>query len=438
MSPPIDSLPTELLVIAFHMAIKSPFHPNPISLDFLLPLRLSHVSKRFRALIIHTPSLWTTIFVDLTKSSRLQFLSNLYLERSFPLPFDLEIRAYGKPGAHIDGVLDIFTRQIDRCHSLSVHTHDGEHFMQIASSFLQFPAPSLQYLEFRVFRIITSIHLQELFKGIAPSLMRIRLQGLILEGWDPSILSNLSTLEIGGWLHQASCEEWRNILTNSTSLENLILRSVPSRFFVNTPPPIPIPSLRSLTLTSSFNYTPVFQIISVLSTPSLESLVLIQGHPAWENTGWSEFICQAARHRAEFPLYSKLRSLALSGVPLGRVGRAFIGAFPGITHLSVACIDVKPILHTLVPSREAKSWNSKSLGLYDEDDVPWPALGHLTLDSLDVPTRELHQVLRTRIEYGCPISEVFVRVDRKLDEYPEALRWDGMGGTLIREIVEVR
>ncbi|KDQ59706.1 hypothetical protein JAAARDRAFT_33279 [Jaapia argillacea MUCL 33604] len=434
MGPPIDFLPTELLVIAFRMAIKSPSHPSPISLDFLLPLRLSHVSKRFRALLIHTPSLWTNIFVDLATSSRLQFISNLYLERSFPLPFDLEICAYGKPGAHMDGVLDIFTRQIDRCRSLSVHAQQREHFMQIASSFLKIPAPSLQYLDFHVFRIITPVHLQELFGGIAPSLMRIRLQGVILEGWDSSILSNLSTLELGGWLRRASCVEWRNIFTNSTSLENLILRCVPSGFFVNTPPPIPIPSLRSLTLISSFNYKRMFQIISVFSTPFLESLVLIQGHHTWEKTGWSEFICQAASHRAESPLYSKLRSLVLSGVPLVSVGRAFIGAIPGITHLSVTCPDVMPVLDMLVPSHKPKSSNSKSLGFNDEDDVPWPDLRHLTFDSLDVPACELHQVLRTRIEYGCPVSEVFVRVDQKPDEIPEVLGWDGMGRTVVRKI----
>ncbi|KDQ59775.1 hypothetical protein JAAARDRAFT_33343 [Jaapia argillacea MUCL 33604] len=104
--------------------------------------------------------------------------------------------------------------------------------------------------------------------------IRLCLPGSILIGGYSSILSNLSKLELETMFCRASCEEWRNIFTNSTSLENPILRSLPFPFFgiTITPPPISAPSLPSLTLISSFNYRPIFhQLISVSLTPSLDS-----------------------------------------------------------------------------------------------------------------------------------------------------------------------
>ncbi|KDQ59715.1 hypothetical protein JAAARDRAFT_630109 [Jaapia argillacea MUCL 33604] len=431
MRSSIESLPNELLLSVFRMATMPPFHPRPYPRDFLLPYCLSHVSKRFRALTIGTPSLWTLVFVELkTPLPRLRFLTNLFLKRSRPLPFHLEIRADGESGA--TNVLDIFTPQFDRCRSLSIYADDVDHFTRVASSFLQIPAPSLEYLNCMVYNMTKPAHLQELFKGIAPSLIRVLLRGVVMEGWNSSTLSNLSTLDLGSWRHMDSWEGWPNIFTHTTSLENLRLRSIPYRFFETTPPSIPIPSLRSLALFSLLNDQPIFRMLSVFSTPSLESLALIQIHPSFAGTGWAEFICQAASHRAGSPLYPNLRSLVLSGVPLGAVGRAFIGAFPGITHLSVECPDVMPILDMLVPSHKPQSSESKSFG--SEEELPWPALRHLTLNSFDVPACELHQVIRTRIEYGRPISEVYVRGDRKRNEIPEALRWDGMGGTVVRKI----
>ncbi|KDQ59711.1 hypothetical protein JAAARDRAFT_629956 [Jaapia argillacea MUCL 33604] len=67
-----------------------PFRNDFTPFDLLYPVRLSHVSRRFRALAIQTYLIWTTFLVQVP-ACRLLRLSDLYLERLLPLPFHLVV-----------------------------------------------------------------------------------------------------------------------------------------------------------------------------------------------------------------------------------------------------------------------------------------------------------------------------------------------------------
>ncbi|KAJ6496296.1 hypothetical protein C8R45DRAFT_823452, partial [Mycena sanguinolenta] len=75
---PVERPPDEVLALIFKAAADSPLTRG----DASVPLTISHVSQRWRAVALASPEIWTTIRV----SGRHHLSSvSLFLERSAPL-----------------------------------------------------------------------------------------------------------------------------------------------------------------------------------------------------------------------------------------------------------------------------------------------------------------------------------------------------------------
>ncbi|KAI6130648.1 hypothetical protein EDD16DRAFT_1891673 [Pisolithus croceorrhizus] len=117
----IDCLPSNLLAETF-LYIKDEWHI------------LVSVSRRWRAVIIDTPGIWSEINLDLYRSAPTRL--SLHLERSRQIPLTVVLGSY-----HRD-LLDIVMLHANRFHTLRI---DG-HASQILSRICRARLPSLQYL----------------------------------------------------------------------------------------------------------------------------------------------------------------------------------------------------------------------------------------------------------------------------------------------------
>ncbi|KIM71325.1 hypothetical protein PILCRDRAFT_17171 [Piloderma croceum F 1598] len=203
----LSALPTEILAILFKLAAE----PG-VSI-----LYLSHVSHRFRALAVHTPSLWVNICIS-KWGIRSKELLALYLTRSQELPLNIALSFSSKQSHYYDdeesddgwgsndddgeylvvfrALLKALIPHVPRWRRLSIHLSTAKITFGTAMRFLEtIQAPCLESFEIDHTRSRSySPDFAPLKRG-APSLSSVTLHGIgMCVGYPP--LKSVKCLDI--------------------------------------------------------------------------------------------------------------------------------------------------------------------------------------------------------------------------------------------------
>ncbi|KAK1229663.1 hypothetical protein PQX77_007225 [Marasmius sp. AFHP31] len=148
--PPISTLPNEILLQIFSSGIDDETEDmiehsgHPLDLEPLgFLLTVSCVCRSWKALALSSPALWTTIFV----CSQHKGYSQLFLERSYPLPISIFIIDSFRPAE----VAAMTVPHFSRARSLSIRLYSVEEAIVYSKAFFELPTPNLKRFSF-VFR----------------------------------------------------------------------------------------------------------------------------------------------------------------------------------------------------------------------------------------------------------------------------------------------
>ncbi|KDQ63913.1 hypothetical protein JAAARDRAFT_187313 [Jaapia argillacea MUCL 33604] len=397
---PIEKLPPELLIAIFTIAVSTAAKRR----DFRRAIYISHISRRWREVAIHTPELWMNISLNVCSRKRFA-LGRLYLDRSLPHPVDVFIsanrRVYPKASASVFAeVVDLLLRHFHRCHSLHITALDMNDLVEITnfgSSMVVTPLLEMLEVTFQG-HILRSLPLPISFRGGTPSLRHIRLDHVLLH-WQSPLLANLTTLEIGRIAprHRPKYEELRDFFTKASSLRTLIVQSELLRY--SSDPHIPVNSLRSLELAGIYNES-TLELAPQIYTPYLVSLA-ISINPACpqEIDAWYLFANLVRDGPTRYP---SLISLSLRDVPTDVLDTNFADAFPTVTQLNITTSDDLDLVALLF---------AESVGPLITDDPQaclWPVLQKFRIDG-QVHAAALMLTTDRRTNLGYPLPHLYVQ-----------------------------
>ncbi|KAK7062325.1 F-box domain-containing protein [Favolaschia claudopus] len=286
MDPPpsILSLPNELLTIIVVAGQHDcgTHTPTAHKSEWIL----SHVSRRFRNVVIGTPGLWTNIEVRFAEDSyehRFAEVLKLYLQRSNPLTMNVSVSL----GILDDGVATLaewllqVAPEINRIESLSVVLRSIQDDFSLEFAPLRhLAAPNLLNLEIINLSYIRTARCPlQLFSAGAPNLSSVRMDGFFPHPAPPWI-SSLATLKIDG---EHFLEDDDKIIylsmfqTQSLCLVNLSI----DLYKVDLPPTsVRVPSLASLAI--SIDHADddflMWQNVAFFDCPALTQLTVVGTH----------------------------------------------------------------------------------------------------------------------------------------------------------------
>lgn len=396
---PIYSLPNELWLYIVKLAQQS--SSTSLFDEETLPLEIamSHISSRWRDVVISAPTLWTHI-----GSASMQWTTKLlgmYLRRSQPCPVTVILR----PGRSVESdknKLVQLVHHVDRFEDLTLTYGAG------AESYYSQVLKSLQAPKLKALRLHWTGHPQKisLFTGGAPLLSVLYLNDCILN--ESTILSAV-TMFRQRISHAMNPLSWPvklalSQMTQLTKLEVCVddLREVG---------PFDIPSLRFLAL--DFDAYEGIQVpldMFPISSPNLESLVMIDCHGDQTMSVLNRLGASRSQR-----LYPNLHSLVLwsrsrygscacdPDIPPPNIADA-IQTFSTISHISFinVChqgLILRILLHDAVELIQPTSRST----------LPWANLQSVTVSPLHmVSCREL---FKPRKDCGYPISKLRVTKD---------------------------
>lgn len=326
---PIESIPVEILLLIFEEYCRAGGPTNSGSLPELL---LTQVCAYWRLLAVHVPTLWTTLTITPQTPSH---VVNAYLQRSQQLPLDLEI------DLRHDST-DVFKREQAlaawmavkpssarwRRLAIQIGPHDASF---ISEDLQQLGSPRLQEL-----RISSASHVSgitKVFEGGTPSLKSLRLSGMSVQHFSPS-LHQLTHLHL-----TSNCpihfSIFQPLMSKMVSLQELVLRSRVVEgwpLYPTSEDVISLPSLMVLKL--SDRRWPLFIPLLSISAPMLHTLSLydLVAHDLPETSTESQ-LCE------NFPSVQKLilkgKSSFVDDVSFAQLARIF----PAIDHLALLDVD---------------------------------------------------------------------------------------------------
>ena len=188
---PIDRLPNELLMRIFKLSVRES------------GLELGGVSRRWRDVVLHCPSLWTTIRV----TERMSLLKlKTHVTRSSESPLDIEIQLWNEP--LLNTVLGALIPCAHRWRSLVIHSVNHELLKNMLTTMKCTTYPSLTHLSIRsIWNNPPSMTLWQFYPRSCPRLEHLELEGhvefssvlevppgvtsLSLSLWDAEVLSIL-------------------------------------------------------------------------------------------------------------------------------------------------------------------------------------------------------------------------------------------------------
>lgn len=407
---PVSALPTEILVVIFgylRSHEKSPF-----------PLSTSHVIRRWRDVVIHTPSMWTNIRLgrQLPKS---EDLLSLYLCRSRDCLLDITLFFYfeagdvdwgtATPPHFIPGLL---LSEVSRWRRLVVRTRSYQTLFWTFESLRALSAPCLEYYEMDYDEDNSRGIGGPIFTGGAPALTSLTLRDISLG--NPPLIA-ITDLEIcPPQLSSCFYTEFKSLLTASSVLRRLIISDYLfiSDYDANRHEPIGIPSLLSLKISfpQLIHSLHRYHLLSLIAAPNLESLTLdhLRASQMFNFSG----VVQVFPLAIKFP---KLRVLEvdLHVVPDGRLSELCF-ALPAITHVLGGGTHLLEILDA------------------SDGKVMWPQLQSITVPVLWCSSHldTLYNVVSSRVAAGHPIARLQVP-----SQFYEMVSTDRL--TWLRERVEL-
>ncbi|KAF8264480.1 hypothetical protein EI94DRAFT_466671 [Lactarius quietus] len=271
---PISSLPPEVFTAIFSLAC----FPGTSSLGgepdhHLVPLRISHVCRRWREIALNQPLLWSHVgFSDLSPVGVTEILARA---KSVPLYLEADFRDYRRDDIRFSTFQKELQARVPRVRRLII----GAEPSQIHSTLerLVSPAPTLEYLTLssrgRRPRTIGSAHLfppDTLFDGSAPRLCRLELHNYGIN-WKSSLLKGLKYLVLDT-ISYPDLAVWLGALDEMPQLKTLTLHwtSPNAPFQLAVERTITLPSLTSLDILTFMWDCSV--ILAHLDLPALTSL----------------------------------------------------------------------------------------------------------------------------------------------------------------------
>lgn len=290
----ITQLPAEIFAHIFVLGAED---------DVRLPVVVSHVCRMWRAVALHTPSLWAHVSLD---SRRKMWTERI--QRAKAAPLDIEIRPQTQTGRKslrrnyltaraVESYMHLAAPLISRWRSLTIEfQHYAPYLWNAALS--ECCAPD-EYAEAPSLEAISLVHPQNddgkeflLFNGCAPQLRSATLQGIRLI-WLPTLFANLTTLDYThhGFTQGYDCfVELFGMLSVSSRLQDLRLSFPPSSPHAFRSQSLEIPAharihlndLRTLTLHVSADDIPsaLVELIARLRLRHVRSLSLLAPAPA--------------------------------------------------------------------------------------------------------------------------------------------------------------
>ncbi|KAK7053978.1 hypothetical protein R3P38DRAFT_1474159 [Favolaschia claudopus] len=282
-SPPtILSLPNELLTIiaAAGQHDCGTHTPTAHKSEWIL----SHVSRRFRNVVIGTPGLWTNIEVRFAENSyehRFAEVLKLHLQRSNPLNVSVSLGILDNGVATLAEWLLQVAPEINRIESLSVVLRSIQDDFSLEFAPLRhLAAPNLLNLEIINLDFVWTSRLPlQLFSAEAPNLSSVRMDGFFPHPAPPWI-SSLATLKIDG---EHFLRDDDNVIylsmfqTQPLSLVNLSI----DLYKVDLPPTsVRAPSLASLTILIDHADDDLFmwRNVAFFDCPALTQLTIVGTH----------------------------------------------------------------------------------------------------------------------------------------------------------------
>ncbi|KAF8189842.1 hypothetical protein K438DRAFT_1832174 [Mycena galopus ATCC 62051] len=373
MNPPsrfaIYSLPDELLlaiVVAGQEGRASiraaDFRPLPFYGTFKSEWTMSHISRRFRTVVVGTPVLWTLIEAVLDHSGSVEILK-LYLERSQACNVSATLRSpFMEDRGLLTKRLSQIVPHVKRLRRLTI-VLSTEFAAEVLAPFRQLEVPHLQDLE-----VINDYYLNEsstvdIFSSGAPRLSFLKMDCLRTPLPAPTWTASLTHLELWG---QGSESDDSSFLVSITAQCTCLLHlHLDIRWLSPVEaPPFHIPSLKSLHITIWNSASEDFllsEVIDLFDTPAL-----------------TEFIIDGAHGNQIFALFS-LTSLPCASFPA-------LTALSFINRPSVNCesepfeaLSFPPALFPALSSLTLVNQCFTSNFVKDILALPWPELKTLTL-----------------------------------------------------------
>lgn len=397
--------PAEIMVAIFKIVAT---YRDEQSLNYRMPITVSHVSRRWRNIALQTPLLWSTIFMDTEASLRRIF--DTYIERSRSCLLDIEMGPEWMMNYHF--FVSKILPHINRWRQLTVNFYSNRALSILIKQLADLKAPCLESIILHAEQDNTPDDDTDVavFSDGAPLLSSVRLTGLVLRSCTPP-LAHLTTLDLGWAPRPMAHESFRRVVDAAPSLKDLSLDRLAVAF--NRIQPIPIPSLRTLTLGHDWNTDPDDWSDTEISGPfiglrmpalhSLEFLHLGLGDMEDVITVWSK--SPACR---DFPALHFL-DVSSSDIPDGRA-IDFITFLPTVVHVSLPGALRGSLLHPLAHSVH--------------NDTPlWPKLDTIEINKAycEEAFLLLRAVVQNRIDKGEPIAVVKLSSSSTMSE--DAAAW---------------
>ncbi|KDR79026.1 hypothetical protein GALMADRAFT_1287252 [Galerina marginata CBS 339.88] len=359
-------MPNELLTGIFITCLQSMRPSNRVGVT-PFQVSMSHVSHRWREVVLSTPLLWNTIDFRVRPMNHVQrrILSQLHahLTRSDTCFLDVTLDFHIVD--EISPYLNLLAMHSTRWRRLSIVTR-YERVDDIRDLLCDANTPILEHLSLSLGKPQDgSLSPRKQYPGVLPSIIPhtgrslrfVRLAGLALGHLHPPS-SSVTTLHLDGWTRNyMTHEQLRKILDATTSLVNLSL----NQLYIHHPrdpleilQPVNLPNLLCLRIRGSCS--PISRLLSLMDTPNLRSLSL-QNVDTFDSD-----------------VLPSVQSLSLDGCAFDdtELGHLF-RSFPSVTFLSID--ESLPDIYVMLVSDTTTP-------------KPWPHLETISvrdLQSIDVP-----------------------------------------------------
>ncbi|KAF7364413.1 hypothetical protein MSAN_01102100 [Mycena sanguinolenta] len=360
----VETLPNELLAEILKLGADSPLPRQNLVPPF--PVAVSRVSRRWRAIMLCSPELWTTI--RLSHNSQTWIWASLCAKRSqrHPLDISISLESYIDNGygyQPLRAALAFVVPRIGRWRTFALRCWEYQIRELLVYAPLWNPSDASQLQSAHISIVDADAynwdptqHLHSLPRVFSSPSLRSFRGNMRLCPSDPTAFSNLHSLDVnfgltGQWLL------WvlgRILGAPSCSLETLVVRNFRPEVAVVPDDPLHAPQIRSLALSIHSPTSSAF-LISNISRSS----VALRGSSRM--TIKSQF-----QKNGSPPLFPHLRILRLEDVRFSRKGLAYIQSLTrNITSLELIYTEANEHL------------------LHQHDEVAWPGLRTLTVETRD-------------------------------------------------------
>ncbi|KAH7884817.1 hypothetical protein F5I97DRAFT_1506648 [Phlebopus sp. FC_14] len=452
---PVSRLPNEVLLLIFEEVVSAQNGGKPAD----RPERVvSLVSRRWRDVAIHSPSLWRRIWI---MPGFTPAILDMYKTRASSRTLDIEVRDWRekKDIQRFDAALEMMLEASTRWRSLSVfHTCETylNHLSAKLSRIRQFSV--LEHFSFRAQRPgqTCTIPFHKSNETSAPFLKFLDAENFPLSGDLHDIrsgaiqnLSRLASLTLRRYNNNTRImidpNAFRAMIGAIPNLTSLALHGQPLRFRNDSslldgvdappPPPITLPHLHTLILLPSiFKPRYLHKTLSLLSAPTLRHFELVFPDSKISGQNIVNFLffdhhpmttTTTTTKRPKFPL---VHTLVLHNVASASTAMAFVHAFPAASNVSIGGVDVGFFLPVLrAPGVVGDGYYdcssaSAPLPLHVRESSPhasWHNLRTLTLRSIRPDTlRIMRDWIRDEWERGRMPPALVVKA-RQADRGPD-------------------